>query len=146
MQVVTQAFKEAQGAVDPEAAMLEVLSKIEDDLQNILAAGAEIRINQLDVTLPQGKIATKVTVEIPEGDATADFSWGAVLLAMTANADVRMPVELFEFMQLMNPQAGSLLAMGLLQREGDDYVLNAEYAQGLLNVNGAPMPIPMPGM
>jgi hypothetical protein len=36
--------------------------------------------------------------------------------------------------------------LGLFQRDDDEYVMNAEYAQGLLNVNGAPMPIPMPGM
>ena len=34
--------------------------------------------------------------------------------------------------------------MGLLVPDGDDYIMNAEYAQGLVNVNGAPMPIPMP--
>jgi hypothetical protein len=46
----------------------------------------------------------------------------------------------------MNPQAAALVAMGILLKDGDDYVMNAEYAQGLLSVNGAPMPIPMPGM
>ncbi len=45
---------------------------------------------------------------------------------------------------MMNEQAGALVAMGILVAEDDDYVLNAEYAQGLFNVNGAPMPIPMP--
>lgn len=144
--VIANAFKEVQNSGDPETAMFEVLSKTEDELQKIIVAGAEIRIDQLDVTLPQGKVSTKLIVDIPEGDASADFSWGNVLLAMTANADVRMPATLFEYMQLMNPQAGSLVTMGILQRDGDDYVMIAEYAQGLLNVNGAPMPIPMPGM
>ena len=46
----------------------------------------------------------------------------------------------------MNPEAEALVAMGVLKRSGDDYVMDAEYAQGLLNVNGAPMPIPMPAM
>ena len=144
--VLADAFKEAQSSADPEAAMLEVLSKTEDEIHKIITAGAEVRIDQLDVTLPQGKVSTKLIIDIPEGDATADFSWGNVLLAMTANADVRMPATLFEYVQLMNPQAGTLVTMGFLQRDGDDYVMIAEYAQGLLNVNGAPMPIPMPGM
>jgi hypothetical protein len=47
---------------------------------------------------------------------------------------------------MMNPQAGSLIAMGILQQEGEDYVMKAEYAQGLVSVNGAPMPIPIPGL
>ena len=144
--VVAKAIQEAQGSADPEAALAELFPRIEGDLQKIIAAGAEIRIDQLDVTLPQGKVSTKLTVEVPEGAVPSDFSWSSVLLAMTASADIRMPAELFEYIAMMNPQAGSLVAMGILVSDGDDIVMNAEYAQGLLNVNGAPMPIPMPGM
>jgi uncharacterized protein YdgA (DUF945 family) len=144
--VVARAFQEAQAAADPEAALAELFPRIEGDLQKIIAAGAEMRLEQLDITLPQGKVSTNMTIDIPEGDASADFSWSGVLLAMTATANIRMPAQLFEYIQMMNPQAGSLVAMGLFISDGDDIVMNAEYAQGLLNVNGAPMPIPMPGM
>ena len=146
MQVIGAAFREAQGSTDPEAALAGLFPEIEDDLQKIAASGAEFRIDQLDLTLPQGKVTTKILVDIPEGDPSADFAWSSVLLAMTASADIRMPLALFEFVQAMNPQAMSLVAMGILIKDGDDYVMNAEYAQGLLSVNGAPMPIPMPGM
>lgn len=145
MQVITQAFREVQASPDPETALAELFPKIEGDLKNIVASGVELHIDQLDVTLPQGTVATKIRIEVPESDA-AEFSWSGVLLAMTASADIRMPADLYEYAQLMNPQAGSLLQMGILRQDGDDYVMNAEYAQGLLTVNGAPMPIPMPGM
>ena len=115
-------------------------------MQKIVSAGAELRIDQLDVTLPQGKVTTKIVVNIPEDDSPADFAWSSVLLAMTASADVRMPATLFDLVAAMNPQAAGLVAMGILLQDGDDYVMNAEYAQGLLSVNGAPMPVPMPGM
>jgi uncharacterized protein YdgA (DUF945 family) len=144
--VVAKAFQEAQGSPDPEAALADLFPKIEGDLQKIISSGAEFRIDQLDLTLPQGKVSTKLKVDVPEVDASADFSWASVLLTMTATADIRMPAELFEYISVMNPQAGSLVAMGLLISDGDDVVMRAEYAQGLLNVNGAPMPIPMPGM
>ena len=146
MQVIVEAFREAQGSSDPETALAGLFPQIESDLQNIVSSGAEIRVDQLDVTLPQGKVTTKLLVEIPEGDSGAEFSWSSVLLAMTASADVRMPADLFESVKMMNPQASALVAMGILQRDGDDYGMKAEYAQGLLNVNGAPLPIPMPGM
>ncbi len=129
---------------DPGTALARLFPQIEGDLQKIVASGAEIRVEQLDVTLPQGKVTTKLLVEVAEGDSGAEFSWSSVLLAMTASATVRMPAALFEFLKTMNPQANALVAMGILQRDGDDYVMNAEYAQGLLNVNGAPLPIPMP--
>ena len=146
MQVIATAFRDTQGAADPEAALAEMFPRIEGDLQKIVTSGAEIRIDQLDVTLPQGKVTSIILVNIPEGDASADFAWSSVLLAMTAKADIRMPAALFEFVQTMNPQAAALVSMGILLSDGDDYVMNAEYAQGLFNVNGAPMPIPMPGM
>jgi uncharacterized protein YdgA (DUF945 family) len=146
VQVVAAAFKEAQRSADPQTALAEMFPRIESDLQNIVTSGAEMRIDQLDVQFPQGTLSTKLAVDIPEGDPGVDFSWSSVLLAMTATADVRMPAELFEYVQMMNPQAGSLVTMGIFQRDDDEYVMNAEYAQGLLNVNGAPMPIPMPGM
>ncbi len=146
MQVIAAAFQEAQSSLNPDAALEELFPKIEGDLQKIVSSGAEIRIDQLDVTLPQGKVTTKILVDIPEGDASADFAWSSVLLAMTASADIRMPTALFEFVRAVNPQADALVAMGILLQDGDNYVMNAEYAQGLLSVNGAPMPIPMPGM
>ena len=34
--------------------------------------------------------------------------------------------------------------MGFLKKNGDDYEMAAEYRKGLLTVNGAPMPIPIP--
>ena len=146
VRVVAAAFREAQASADPEAALAEIFPRIETDLQNIVSSGAELRINQLDLKFPQGVLATKLRVDIPEDDSGTDFSWSRVLLDMTATADVRISAELYEFAKMMNPQSGSLEAMGLLRKEGDDYVMNAEYAQGLLSVNGAPMPIPMPGM
>lgn len=145
MQVITQAFRDVQAAADPDTALAGLLPRIEGDLKNIVASGTEVRIDRLDVALPQGTVSTRLSVDIPQSDA-ADFSWSGVLLAMTASADIRLPVALYEYAQLMNPQAGTLVGMGLLKQEGDDYVMRAEYAQGLLNVNGAPMPIPMPAM
>ena len=69
-----------------------------------------------------------------------------MLLKSKASLNVRVPAALYEVAAMMNPQANSLIAMGMLVRDGDDYVMAAEYEQGLVNVNGAPMPIPMPGM
>jgi hypothetical protein len=43
----------------------------------------------------------------------------------------------------MDPQAGALVGMGYLKKEGDVYVMDAQMKKGLLTVNGAPIPIPM---
>jgi len=144
--VVVAALREAQQDDDPEAALQSIYPQIEGDVQKLISSGAEIRFDQFDLTLPQGKLSTKLQIEFAEMDKDAQFSWSSALLAMTASMDMRVPVALYEFAQMMNPQAQSLIAMGVLKRNGDDYVMEAEYAQGLLNINGAPMPIPMPTM
>ena len=35
---------------------------------------------------------------------------------------------------------------GIMIRDGEDYVMNAEFENGQLMINGAPLPFPMPGM
>jgi uncharacterized protein YdgA (DUF945 family) len=143
---IIASMREAQSAPDPDLAMQMLLPTIEGDLQALLTAGAEFRLDKLDITLPQGTVQAQIVVDIAATDSSANFSWPGVLLAMTANVDLRVPAALFDLAAMMNPQAGSLIAMGILQQEGDDYVMQAEYAQGLVNVNGAPMPIPIPGL
>jgi hypothetical protein len=36
--------------------------------------------------------------------------------------------------------------MGFLRRKGDAYEMEASFKKGLLTVNGAPMPLPIPGL
>ena len=52
---------------------------------------------------------------------------------MTGKVDVRIPGAIYQMAAMMNAQAGSLVAMGVLVQDGEDYVMNAEYAQGLFN-------------
>lgn len=146
LNVIIEAFKEAQGSDNPDLALQMLYPEIEGDVQELIAAGGMIRFDQLDITLPQGTLQTVIDLDFAALDDDEAFSWPAVLLAMTAKIDLRMPAALYEFIQVMSPEAGTLVAMGVLVRDGDDYVMDAEYAQGLLNVNGAPMPVPMPGM
>jgi len=143
---ISKAARDAQAADDPQAALQSLMLEIEDDLQRLVAGGGRFEFRQLDVTLPQGKIATNLSIEVAESDADAEFNWGAVLLNSKATLNVRVPAALYDMASMMNPQAGALVAMGFLIKDGEDYVMAAEYEQGLVNVNGAPMPLPIPGM
>jgi hypothetical protein len=49
-----------------------------------------------------------------------------------------------ELAQAANPESAALIAMGILKKDGEAYIVNAQYEKGLLTVNGAPMPIPLP--
>ena len=143
---VSAALREAQADDNPEAALQAIYPQIEGDVQKLVSSGAEIHFDRFDLTLPQGRLSTQLQLEFAELDDDAQFSWSSALLAMTASMDMRIPIELYEFVKMMNPQAETMVAMGMLKREGEYYVMVAEYAQGLLNVNGAPMPVPMPAM
>lgn len=129
---------------DPNTAIGSVYTEIEDDVHTLFRRGFGMRLDKLDITLPQGIVATTMKIDVAESDADAPFSWSTVLLRTTGNLNLRIPAAVYEMASMMDAQAGALVAMGILVPDGDDYVLSAEYAQGLFNVNGAPMPIPMP--
>lgn len=138
---VAQALESAQNNPDPMMAF----ASMQGDLAELVAAGLAVRIDRFDVSLPQGTLLSKLEIEVPESDAD-DFVWSSVLLAMEASADVTIPAGLFDMITAMNPDANMAVASGILRPEGDNYVMQARYKQGLLTVNGAPMPIPLPGM
>jgi uncharacterized protein YdgA (DUF945 family) len=145
LKAITTEFERAQSAVDPDAALAALYPRIEDDLQALLSAGAELRIDRFDVALPQGEVTTTLALTLPQTDAASGFSWAALLLALTASADLRMPVALMDLAQTVRPESAALVAMGILKKDGESYIVNARYEKGLLTVNGAPMPIPLPG-
>lgn len=134
-----QAALEAQGPnPDPQ----QMMALVGDDLKRLFAAGVELRLDRLDVTMPMGTIKTKLDVKVKQDDA-ATFEWTSLLLATEASADISIPQELLEMAMQVNPQIGGAVGMGLLKLNGDVYEMQAEYAKGLLTLNGAPMPIPL---
>ena len=118
------------------------MALVGDDLKRLLAGGVELRFDQLDVTLPMGTVKTKLDFKVKQDDA-ATFEWTSLLLATEASADISVPQELLDMAMQMNPQIGAAVGMGFLQQNGDVYEMQAEYAKGLLTINGAPMPIPL---
>ena len=123
---------------DPQQAMVVAESEFKD----LFAEGFDINVEQLDVGLPMGTVEATMKVAIPGSDRDA-FEWTSLLLATEAELDVSVPEELVQLATSMNPQAGALIAMGYLRKEGDVYVMDADYKKGLLTVNGAPVPIPL---
>jgi uncharacterized protein YdgA (DUF945 family) len=125
--------------------MAEIYPLIKNDLQSLVAAGGSMSLDQLDVTLPQGEVKSAITLSVDQSNADADFSWSAIALLARASADISVPAMLVEMAAMLNPQAESLIDSGLLIQKGDTYEMQAEYAQGLLTINGAPFPIPLSG-
>jgi uncharacterized protein YdgA (DUF945 family) len=144
--VIGKAIQDAQSSADPETALANLYPAIQEETETLFRKGFTVRLDKLDLSLPQGVVNTTLELDVPESAADADFSWSSVLLRMSASIDLRIPGAIFEMAAMMNDQAGALVAMGILIPDGEDFVMDAEYAQGLINVNGVPMPIPIPGL
>lgn len=142
--VLSDALQQAGDADDPAAALAELYPQIEDEVATLFGRGFGLELRQLDLALPQGTMAADLKIEVAGSAANADFDWASALLATTASLNLRMSGAVYEMLAAMNPQAGALLAMGILKPDGQDFVMEARYAQGLVNINGAPLPIPMP--
>jgi len=92
--------------------------------------------------LPQGPVALKMRFTVEESGG-ADFDLSSLLMTLDAEADLTASEGFVDHAMVMNPDAGAIIGMGYLRKNGDVYEMRAEYAKGLLTINGAPMPIPM---
>ena len=116
---------------------------IEGDLHRLLASGLEWHFDQLDVELPLGQITSRISAVVSGSDAS-DFTWASALLSLDASADISLPVDLVTMLTEAYPDMHAVIAMGFLRRKGDFYTIQAAFENGLLTVNGAPMPLAIP--
>jgi hypothetical protein len=130
-------------AANPAALNDIARSQADEELRLLLSAGARLTIDELRVETDDGEAAALITLELPATDSL--HSWPGLLLALNGKADVELPVALIDAMPDLATQIQPLIATGFLLRDGENYVLRAAYAKGLATINGAPMPIPMPG-
>ena len=141
---IIDSLRALQGAA-PNQAPADLYPGAEADVLQLLSSGAHIGINRFNLTLPQGDVAMALNLDIEKAAAGASANWLSLLMALDATATVSAPVELVNFFQSVNPEIGGMIAMGLLQQDGDVYRMEARFNKALLTVNGAPLPLPMPG-
>jgi uncharacterized protein YdgA (DUF945 family) len=136
--VVAKKLEEMAGTQDPTTAMLSA----QEEFKDLFAGGLNVEVEQLDVGLPMGTVEMTMTLEVPESDR-ATFEWTSLLLDAVAEIDISVPEELVQLATSMNPQAGAMIGMGYLKKDGNAYIMEANFKKGLLTINGAPVPIPM---
>ena len=116
------------------------------ELRTLLSAGGVLEVERFGLTLPEGPLSATLELALPERPpGEAPLQWPSLLLALTGSADLELPVAVAERLLEIHPDAALLVATGMLVRRGEQYVLEARYAQGVVTVNGAPLPIPLPG-
>jgi uncharacterized protein YdgA (DUF945 family) len=127
-----------------DAGPQELQLLLQEDFEELLAAGLELLVDRFDFDLPQGPVSARMRFTVEESDAES-FDLSTLLMTLDAEADLTVSEGFVEHAMLTNPEAGAIVGMGYLRRNGDVYEMRAEYAKGLLTINGAPMPIPMGG-
>jgi hypothetical protein len=135
--------RSVDAARDADYAQLDAID-VEGKLKRLLASGLTLHFDQFDIAGPLGQITARFSAALAATDAD-DFNWAAALLALDASADISLPAALVDMATQSNPEMLAAIGMGFLQKKGNYYVLQAAFKQGLLNVNGAPMPIPLTG-
>ena len=117
---------------------------IEDDLEKLVAAGFRVRVDRFDIAMPPGTIAARLDLGVAP-TVIDGLAWAAVLPALDATFDLSLPVEFYDYLVMLDPQVSTAAAMGFLVRKGDVYRMEAVLANGRLTINGAPMPLALPG-
>jgi hypothetical protein len=125
-----------------DAGPQELQLLLRDDLERLVAAGFELHFDRFDFDLPQGPVSLTMRFTVEESSAS-DFDLTSLLMTLDAEADLTANDGFVDHAMAMNPDAGAIVGMGYLRKNGEVYEMHAEYAKGLLTINGAPMPIPM---
>ncbi len=137
-------LNERLGSLDDSLPPYEMYAVLEPDLVRLVSRGFTFNLKRFDFEMPQGPIDTELSIVVPQSDP-ASFSWGNVVQSMSGEASLIVPAAIFNMAMMASPEAQSLVAMGMLIEDGDTYVMDAAFEQGLLSVNGNPMPLPLPG-
>ncbi len=128
-------------AANPDALMWDV----EQAAKELLAKGLTLHVEAARIATPQGDIVADLHVAIDESDLVT-FTWTSLLLATEARADLRVSAPLLDSLAAVDSELSAAIGMGFLRKEGDEYEMRAAFKNGLLTVNGAPLPLPVPGL
>lgn len=123
-------------------ALLAPYPDFDFDLRRLLSRGATLELERLSVVTPGGELQATLELSLPAASGLSP--WTGLALAADATAEIavgRTLVETDPFAEQLTP----LVAGGFLVLDGDVYRLRADYGRGIATVNGAPLPLPLPG-
>jgi len=126
----------------------EAYRLMEPDLSRLVAEGPVLDLRKLGIALPDGEVRlTSYLALAAGGDAGPSLEARELLQRLTGTVELRIPASVVEQVRSIAPDAAEqlqmLIAAGMLRPDGADYRMQAEYGNGLLTVNGLPLPIPL---
>ena len=118
------------------------MAAVGEALIDLAAEGGELRIDELAVSTADGEARLRLDASLDSGDPDPIN----MLRRAYGTASLRVPVALASALAAVTPdgdrQLRTAVGMGVLRRDGSDYVSDIRYEKGRLEVNGAPVPLP----
>jgi hypothetical protein len=121
------------------------LARLEADVLKLLAGGMQLHVDQLDILSPFGQFTSRASASVEASD-NADYSWATAATLLTGSADLSLPKALVDMATQANPELHGVIGMGYLRKRDEFYLMEASFADSVLTINGAPTPIPLPGL
>jgi uncharacterized protein YdgA (DUF945 family) len=117
------------------------------DLQDLLRAGPQLRIETLRLQSAQGDIFATLDVSVPPVAGSHLTNAADILQTASGHANVSISPGILSIatgnMQQGADLATTLVAMGYLRPQDGNYVADVYFKGGLITINGLPMIIPM---
>lgn len=111
----------------------------------LVGAGAGVALEALRAELHYGPLEASLALELPPQPGGHTFD--TLLRDLQGSTRWRLPEGLVKLgleYEQTRPSLELLLSLGVLQAHAQGYRLDMDYRDGLLNVNGEPMALPMP--
>lgn len=115
---------------------------VEEDAKKTLADGFELHLTRFGLEVQQGELEATLHAVVEPSDLDNPVE---VVNALTADFDLVVSAGLMDALVAIDPVANATIAAGFLRRNGGVYEMAGTFEDGLLTVNGAPIPVPMPG-
>lgn len=143
LQELTRIMREIQGVDDP-AVQKQRLPEVLNNVQRLADRGAQLSFDKFQLVIPQGVVYGSVDLRFDRSPGLGqEFSPAA--LAKTLHGDLLFEIPEALLDDVATAQGGNpmlAMAMAYLEKDGDLYRLKATYEDGLLSVNGMPLPMP----
>ena len=121
------------------------LAQLEYDVLRLLVGGMQLHIDQLDILSPFGQFTSRASVTAEPSDRDY-YTWDTAATLLNGSANLSLPKALVDMATQADPDLHGVIGLGYLRKRGEFYLMEASFADSVLTVNGAPTPLPLPGL
>ena len=133
-------LRDVVAAMASEADDAAAMAAMEREILAVLAAGLEFRLDRLDIEVPRGRTETRLSLTMASSDAV-DYDWSSALEAMVCDAELSVAEAAVEAAMQTNDSIVAAVGTGFLKKDGEVYRMRVKCSNGLMTVNGAPLPL-----